>query len=54
MMMGMTSTLHRYARDMIALSVALLVGVWSAKAHDETKYPDLREFFWLASTLSVA
>ena len=42
MMMGMTSTLHRYARDMIALSVALLVGVWSAKAHDETKYPDLR------------
>ena len=42
MTMGMTSTLQRNARGMIALSVALLVGVYSAKGHDETKYPDLR------------
>ena len=42
MTMGITSTLHRNARGMIALSVAVLVGVCSAKGHDETKYPDLR------------
>src|SRR5262249_51159885 len=40
-MMGMTSTLHHKGLGMIALSVALLVGAWNAKAHDESKYPDL-------------
>jgi hypothetical protein len=42
MMMGKTSSQQRNALSLIALSVALLAAVWSAKAHDETKYPDLR------------
>src|ERR1700747_1874844 len=46
MMTGKTSTPRRNALGLIALSVALpialLAAVWSAKAHDETKSPDLR------------
>src|ERR1700730_4892273 len=42
MMMGKTSSPQRNALSLIALSVALLAAVWSARAHDETKYPDLR------------
>src|SRR5215813_4370554 len=46
MMMGKTRAQQRNALGVIALSVVLsvvlLAAVWSAKAHDEKKYPDLR------------